>query len=200
VQYADPEGRRYISASEAKFIKEVLGDIGIKATKDAIVFSISGNRAGSTNIAYFGQIWLSKGISSNPLASKEGRNTFIHEVFHQIQEFFEPSGLLPNPVTGNSAMAKLIGEQWLYNDGKGEPIYDFGDYTKINLSQYSKLSDIPYYEAQAQMVGDFAELYSTAKSGGGLSDNQKTAIKDMANILNNSGFKSEAIQWVQENY
>lgn len=58
---------------------------------------------------------------------------------------------------------------------------------------------MPYYEAQAQMVGDFAELYSKAKAGEVLNGMQKKALKDAATILSNSGFESEAITWVKEN-
>ena len=49
------------------------------------------------------------------------------------------------------------------------------------------------------MVGDFAELYSRAKNGEILSENQINGLKNSAIILSNSGFKSEAIKWVNEN-
>jgi RHS repeat-associated protein len=197
IKYTDPDGRRDISAAEASFINEVLGDIGSYATRNTKIVEIPDGRAASTRLAYSGQIWLGSSIFSNPLSRSYSRNTFMHEVFHQVQHMFEPSGLIPGIVFGSSAMDKLITEQMLYGDG--EPVYDFGDFTKTDLATYSKLSDMPYYESQAQMVGDFAELYSTAKGGGTLSPTQTKAIKDMARILSNSGFNTEAVKWVGEN-
>jgi hypothetical protein len=57
-----------------------------------------------------------------------------------------------------------------------------------------------YYESQAQMVGDFAEMYYDGRYGSGLTASDKTKIKEMSRILEASGIKTEATKWVQENY
>lgn len=196
VRYIDPDGRTPLSSSEIKYIKEILGDIGKIATENAHIISIKPERAASTPLFYLRQIWLPSDICNNPLSSYEGKNTLIHESFHQVQYLFEPGGC--TMVTGPSAFQILISEQGLYSLG-GIDVYSYGDYTVTDLSQYKTLSDIPYYEAQAQMVGDFAELYSRAKNGEKLSENQINGLKNSAIILSNSGFKSEAIKWVNEN-
>lgn len=73
-------------------------------------------------------------------------------------------------------------------------------YITTDLSKYTTLSDIQYCEAQAELVGNFAELYSKAKDGYNLSNKQKKAILNSAKILSNSGLNSEAIQWVIEKF
>ena len=74
-------------------------------------------------------------------------------------------------------------------------VYNYGD-----LSQYNTLSDFPYLESQAEMVGDFAFFYYQERYGIGVENNDKKRIKQMAKILKNSGYKSEAIKWVLERY
>ena len=113
-----------------------------------------------------------------------------------MQYLFESGG--STLVNGPSAFQTLLFEQGLYSL-RNIDVYSYGDYREIDLSLYDTLSDIPYYEAQAQMVGDFAELYSSAKDGKYLTDKQKAALKEAARILSNSGFDSEAIKWVQTN-
>ena len=78
--------------------------------------------------------------------------------------------------------------------GKGY-VYKYGD-----LSQYNTLSDFPYLESQAEMVGDFAYFYYQERYGIGIENEQKVNMKRMAEILKNSGYKSEAIKWVLERY
>ncbi len=196
VKYTDPTGRTPLSSSEISYVKEILGDIGKIAIEKAEVIAIKPGRAASTPLFYSGQLWLPLDIYNNTLGSYDGKNTLIHESFHQVQYLFEPCGC--TMVTGPSAFQTLISEQGLYSLG-GIDVYSYGDYRLTDLSQYSMLSDIPYYEAQAQMVGDFSELYSRAKNGEKLSDIQIRGLKNSAIILSNSGFNSEAIKWVKEN-
>jgi RHS repeat-associated protein len=191
VKYTDPDGRANRSQAEIKFVKELLGSLGEHIHRNSDFIEIPDGRSASTPLFYSKQIWLGASIFSNPMGSSDGRNTLIHELFHQVQYSFEPggaaSGLSP------SAFDQLIVEQGLYSMGIN--VYDYG-----NLSQYSSLSDMPYYESQAQMVGDFAELYYDGRYGGGLTSDNKMKIKEMARILDASGIKTEATKWVQKNY
>jgi hypothetical protein len=189
--YTDPDGRTDRSQAEIKFVKEVLGSLGEHIHRNSDFIKIPDGRSVSTPLFYSKQIWLGASIFSNPMGSSDGRNTLIHELFHQVQYSFEPggaaSGLSP------SAFDQLIVEQGLYS--MGIDVYDYGD-----LSQYSSLSDMTYYESQAQMAGDFAGLYYDGRYGGGLTSDNKIKIKEMARILDASGIKTEATKWVQENY
>ncbi|MCR5080411.1 MAG: hypothetical protein K6B17_03615, partial [Treponema sp.] len=196
IHYIDPDGRRNLSYEEYSFIREILGNIGTTAISNATIINSPSGRSASTHLFYSGQIWLSNDIYYNPLGSYDGKNTLIHEAFHQVQYLFNPGGC--TLVNGPSAFDYLLCEQYLYTSGKVD-VYSFGDYRITDLSQYTTLDDIEYYESQAQMVGDFAELYSFAKDGRKLSEKQSKALKDAATILSNSGFKSEAIEWVKEN-
>ena len=64
------------------------------------------------------------------------------------------------------------------------------------LSQYNKLSDFPFLEAQANMVGDFSLYYYKERYGSGMDPNLKDGFKQMAEIMKNSGIESEAVEWV----
>lgn len=84
----------------------------------------------------------------------------------------------------------------IVSDKKGKGfVYNYGE-----LSQYNSLSDFPYLESQAEMVGDFAYFYYQERYGIGIENEQKVNMKRMAEILKNSGYKSEAIKWVLERY
>ena len=206
VRYVDPDGKRDLSYSEISFIEEILGNIGKLANSNVDVVKIPkgkfyGRSASIPSLpfvplCYQKRIFLSYEIYHTPLESSKGKNTLIHESFHQVQYLLENNGC--TFVNGPDAFQNLAFEQVLYSSGKID-VYSFGDYTITDLSQYSKLSDIPYYESQAQMVGDFAQLYSLAKKGFILSNEQNKALKESARILSNSGFESEAIKWVKEN-
>ena len=65
--------------------------------------------------------------------------------------------------------------------------------------KYNKLSDIPYLEEQAKLVGIYAALYTKFRRGDKISDEARAALKDMNRILINSGIESEATKWVSEN-
>lgn len=196
IRYIDPDGKRSLSYYEKSYISEVLGNVGNYAVSNAFVINLPNGRSASTHLFYVGQIWLSNDIYSNPLSTLKGRNILVHECFHQIQYLFEPGGL--TVVNGPSAFENLLYEQGLYSIGNID-VYSYGDYRSTDLSKYNSLSDMPYYESQAQMVGDFAELYYLGKKGYSLSEKQRDALKYSSRILSNSGFDSEAIKWVKEN-
>jgi hypothetical protein len=189
--YTDPDGRSPRSAAESRFVRETLGSLGEYAHRNSSFIKIPDGRAASTALLYVKQIWLGASIFSDPMKTGDGRNTLVHEVFHQVQYLLEPGGAA-NPLSP-SAFDQLVFEQGLYSLGVN--VYDYGD-----LANYSTLSDMRYYESQAQMVGDFAELYYDGRYGGGVTNSDKTKIKEMARILEASGFKTEATKWVQENY
>jgi hypothetical protein len=64
----------------------------------------------------------------------------------------------------------------------------------------NSLSDLPHYEAQASLVGDFAQHYYQARHNKEeLFFNRRGTIKNMARILENSGFITEATRWVDAN-
>jgi hypothetical protein len=122
----------------------------------------------------------------------------MEEAFHQVQMFLYPGPTLyPNIICQNynpmlGAFGNLIEEQMSY--GKGIAVYDYGD-----LSQYKTMYEMPYFESQARMVGDYAELYIKARKGISLSIEQINLLKEMNRILINTGFISQATNWVKEN-
>ena len=72
---------------------------------------------------------------------------------------------------------------------------------KYDLEKISSLSDLPYLEAQAQLVGDFAEFYYDERYSNGVKYSwNKQDMKKMAEIMKNSGYNTEAVNWVLENY
>ena len=76
-------------------------------------------------------------------------------------------------------------------------VYDYPDLTKVH---YKTLSDFPYLESQAEMIGDFSKLYYDARYGKGIKESDIGLFKRMAEIIKNSGYNSEAVKWVSENY
>jgi len=62
------------------------------------------------------------------------------------------------------------------------------------------LADMPYLEAQAEMVGKFAELYYLTNSGNGISSGEQIIIRRMAEILSAQIINSKAVEWVLKNY
>ena len=147
----------------------------------------------------------------NPMAAD--KNTFIHELYHQIQYYQNPFcqiGLI-SEFSLNEQMANkgsIIGyEAHSLHDGGmyTKPVYDGKtvenytyQYDKFNLSKYETLSDFPFYEAQAQFVGDYAELYFNARFGKLENpDEDKMRLKQMSIIMNNSGYENtEAVRWI----
>lgn len=61
---------------------------------------------------------------------------------------------------------------------------------------YHSLSDLPYLEAQAQFVGEYGSNYYGARYNNKEFD--KTYLKQMANIMSNSGYgDTEAVKWIE---
>ncbi len=203
VNYIDPDGRtersgnKYVfTRSEIKFMKEVFGYVAEYIAPSVRVICLPPGRSASTNLFYSRQIWLSAECFDNPLDSYDGINAMMHEMFHQIQYYYEPGGAFSG--LDPSAFERLVAEQVVYSVSKID-VYSYGDYEKTDLSQYKTLFDMPYYEAQAQLAGNFAALYKMAKDKQELSKEELEALKVSAEILSNSGFSSEAIKWVKEN-
>jgi len=122
------------------------------------------------------------------MGSNYGRNSLIHEAFHQVQYSSK-----------NGAFLKLVEEQILKIFGKD--VYASGNYKITSIAQYSDLDSMSYLEAQAQMVGDFGELYYTAKyTTTPLSQIKKDALQEMSRIMKASGYESEATRWVDANF
>jgi len=160
-----------------------------------------------------GVILLTSDIYSRPMASDYGRKTFIHELFHQIQYANNPKAVkitpknihrlpLPNNISFKivGAFPELISEFKLNMEmsiefGKENYTYDYG-----NLFKIEKISDLQYLESQAELVGDFAQYYYNERYSSGIYLHQQIDMKRMAEILKNSGFNTEAVQWVLENY
>jgi hypothetical protein len=202
INLIDPDGERDISVAEAAFIREILGDVGTMATRRTKIYISPNGRGASLRSFYSGQIYLEQSHFVAPLSSYEGKEELLHEVYHQVQEMFEPGGIFFGmSLTGpTSAVDKLDYEQGLYNSGIN--VYAAGDYTAVgtDLSKHSSLSQLPYYESQAELVGKFASLYSRAKDGTVLNTYEKQSLKNMARIMSNSGIDSEATRWVKENF
>ena len=70
-------------------------------------------------------------------------------------------------------------------------------YSLNNIDDIDDLSDIPYLEAQAQFVGNFAELYYKIRYEDS-SIGMKQLVK-MNQIIENSGIYSEVTKWIDEN-
>ncbi|WP_253687454.1 MULTISPECIES: RHS repeat-associated core domain-containing protein [unclassified Treponema] len=198
VKYTDPDGRksRSISSNELSYIEEILGTIGKNINNNVTIKSSPIN--GSASLAWK-TIYLDKEIFNNPLASDHGKKTLIHEAFHQVQYFFDSAGagIIPLPKLFPSAWDRLVINERIYS--LFSDVYKSGDYELTDISKYNKLSDIPYLEGQAQLVGIYAALYTKFRRGDKMSDKDRAALKDMNRILINSGITSEATKWVSEN-
>ena len=196
--YIDPDGRksRPISSNELSYIKEILGTIGKNINDNVTIKSSPIN--GSVSLAWK-TIYLDKAIFDNPLASDHGKETLIHEAFHQVQYFFDSAGagIIPLPKLFPSAWDRLAINERIYS--LFSDVYKSGDYELTDISKYNKLSDIPYLEGQAKLVGIYAALYTKFRRGDKMSDEARAALKDMNRILINSGIESEATKWVSEN-
>ena len=218
VRYIDPDGRETFEIThcipgfnfERKFVQQVLGEIGTWIYDNAIIWPLAvDGRSGSfplMNIAYDPK------VAANPIL--EDKNTFIHEIYHQIQYLTIPNAFftLIDEFELNEQMAKygnLIG----YEAGQSannilgctliKPVYD--GKTVINytyqydksLKNYTSLKDLPFLESQAQFVGDYAEEYYKARYGEGLNAEASALLKRRAEIMSNSGYKyTEAVKWI----
>lgn len=191
---------RRINNIELDFIKEIFGNIGLQAVKKSTIFKLPANinaEGAAWNLSFKGLIWVKENIYNNSLQSADDRDTFIHEVFHQIQYYLTPGITnIPNPVQGTGAFDNLINEQLIYDEHekRGIDVYNYN-----NLKNYNKLSDLPFLESQAKMVGNFAGLYYRARYGSGIIADEKETARKMAELLRASNYNSEAIRWVLQN-
>jgi len=203
----DPEPLRYVAPSvtrgrfrrrtrdrahrdaELAFAREVLGPIGERAYKNSVIrrFRSDFNQNSGLSISLFGvgKIWLGKNQYDNPMSTAWGRNLFIHELFHQVQYI---KGVLVTRLAWEVARHHLPGSFDAY-------AYDLS---------VNELSDLPNYEAQASLVGDFAEDYHALRHGRNfhfLPSNprrirNRDTIMRMTQILENSGFITEATRYI----
>ncbi len=218
VKYTDPDGRsdyerkekpQFVKKTEhAEFLQFLLGDAGSKAYWNASIFTTSGDRSGS----FIGDIiFYEESVVINPFENRKTVNTFVHEIWHQVQYDTDPKifsklvdefvlnervgkfGLKPdikfydtNSIMGGSFSITPVG-----------PIKGFTYiYNEYTLSDLMTLSDLPYYEAQAQFVGDFGSLVYEGYYNNGLDKHQKDLLKQMATIMKNSGYDTGAVKWV----
>jgi len=92
---------------------------------------------------------------------------------------------------GAKGVTRLAWEVARHNLPGSFNAYDYD----LNVSQ---LSDLPNYEAQAELVGDFADFYYRRRKGSpsDLSTRQRNVTREGSRILENSGFITEATRWV----
>lgn len=215
VKYIDPDGRIYKNEFEAIFVEQVLGEEGLAVYYCSNFLPWAPEDCGiSLPILLFMFIAYDKATYDNPILNN--KNTFIHEIFYQIQYFSDPKAFvkLVGEFFLDEQMAKkgrLIGYETHYLQDNGgmytTPVYDGNtvsryvyQYEKFNLTKYKTLSDLPFYESQAQFVGDYAELYFDARFGGGLHTYNQYILKQMARIMKNSGYEeTEAVKWIESN-
>ena len=215
VKYIDPDGRIYKNEFEAIFVEQVLGEEGLAVYYCSNFLPWAPEDCGiSLPILPFMFIAYDKATYDNPILNN--KNTFIHEIFHQIQYFSDPKAFvkLVGEFFLDEQMAKkgrLIGYETHYLQGNGgmytTPVYDGNtvsryvyQYEKFNLTKYKTLSDLPFYESQAQFVGDYADLYYEARYDEGLNSYDQYILKQMARIMKNSGYEeTEAVKWIESN-
>ncbi len=215
VKYIDPDGRIYKNEFEAIFVEQVLGEEGLAVYYCSNFLPWAPEDCGiSLPILPFMFIAYDKATYDNPILNN--KNTFIHEIFHQIQYFSDPKAFvkLVGEFFLDEQMAKkgrLIGYETHYFQGNGgmytTPVYDGNtvsryvyQYEKFNLTKYKTLSDLPFYESQAQFVGDYADLYYEARYDEGLNSYDQYILKQMARIMKNSGYEeTEAVKWIESN-
>ncbi len=214
VNYVDPDGRVLNSIFEKQFVQEVLGEKWLDVYEKTLYISVPEGRSGSFPIMQ-GVIFYSKDVYDDPMNSGErGINTFIHEIYHQVQyctdlcafpnlikEFFINEDVAKNGVflgyeytSANNFIGTSIKK--IYD---GNPVMNYVyNYDTDNLSKYTSLKDLPFYESRAEFVGDFAEMYYKVRYLNELSYGKE--LKQMAEILKNSGFNTEAVIWAQERF
>ena len=211
VKYVDPDGRMYNNPFEKEFVYQVLGAVGVFVYNSSIILPVPNIWRSGSFIG--GLVFYNWNTFVNPMAND--KNTFIHELFHQIQYNLD-FGAFPKLIQEyalNNQMAEngsIIGTEKCYRpdgsyyykyiyDGKTIDNYTY-QYSNSNLSEYKTLSDLPFYEAQAHFVGDYAELYFKARFGNGIDSYNQYKLKQMARIMKNSGYEeTEAVKWIESN-
>ena len=211
VRYIDPDGRMYKNPFEKEFVCQVLGSKGVNAYEHSWKFSISDKyRSGSL---IFGFVFYESDVYDNPMEKGKNVNTFIHELFHQVQ-YGSDIGAFPELILeyclnkDKAEYGSIIGIETCYDfngssyikyvyDSKPVDNYTY-QYESWNLSKYNTLSDLPFLESQAQFVGDYAELYFEARFGNGIGTYTQYKLKQMARIMKNSGYEdTEAVRWIE---
>ncbi len=177
-----PDLKNYRNPKELIFAREVLGELGEEAYKKTKIESLNfpGQEEHGFSPPVLGTLFLGKNFFKDPMSEPEGRDLFIHELFHQVQYMREPI----------SASSNLIREVTMKY-----PYY----YDKDNMEKYMDLKDFPHYESQAQMVGEFAEYYYSIRYNNYDDSNYIELLKNMARIMETSGFISEATAWIKAN-
>jgi RHS repeat-associated protein len=198
VKYIDPDGLspRPLTLHEQEYVFEILGtylfDRGIKVDN----FGSNGSISLPWSNIYIDNSRLP------PLDNARNKGNFIHEIFHQYQYSKHPVraavGLFFEMIS-NEIVRKITPPEKKVGYSIDNTSYRLGDYRHANalLNSYQTLDDIPK-EAQAELVGNFAELYSLLKDGRNLNDRQANAIRQSARIMKNSGINSYAVEYVNE--
>ena len=147
VKYIDPDGRIYKNEFEAIFVEQVLGEEGLAVYYCSNFLPWAPEDCGiSLPILPFMFIAYDKATYDNPILNN--KNTFIHEIFHQIQYFSDPKAFvkLVGEFFLDEQMAKkgrLIGYETHYFQGNGgmytTPVYD-GNTVSRYVYQYEKFN------------------------------------------------------------
>ena len=226
VRYIDPDGKRDMTAFEKKFATEILGKYAPLDTKIYSNIANIGSFSSPTGFIIISKDYYSDSFSDSRTLSNMMHELF-HQVQYNENPFslHEFSAYLEIQVGLSSSNNKIIlhasveaeaqlkfdlgafsslageffvdGYMKIKSDGKiRNYVYRYGD-----IGQYNILSDFPYLESQASMVEQFSKLYYLSRHKGlNLDESQIQQMKKMAQILENSGIKSEATRWILENY
>ena len=137
-------------------------------------------------------------------SASNGRNAFGSEIGTRYR-YIDDTPLVPmteaGKANGSNAASSASAAKTRSRPNNEYVLYSFGEPVAMTDDSGTSLSDLSFYESQAQLVGDFAEYYYAERYSSGVKYAwQKNDMKKMAEILNNSGYKTEAINWVLENY
>jgi hypothetical protein len=175
-----------MTQQEAAFIYKIMG-VSLSTKTYIQEADFVGNSAVSLPNGYASGIITFN--NQNTLRDSFSKGGLLHEWFHQYQ--YEDQAIL--------ARLNLLGEMLCNKIFGNDEGYDFGDYTMVSLSKYDTLENIPTYEGRAQLVGQFAQLYDQFEiNPDSLGTREKSALKEQARILHNSGFNSEAINKIND--
>jgi hypothetical protein len=203
------ENKRNLSNDERTLIVEIYGQDfynELMSWGEIVLINESPKDGSGGNCDEFRrEIRLQEGnYDYNPFTEFGSFNTVVHELFH-IYEFYlfmKPSLNFKQKWT----WAKTDFDRFRHDHSpENWSHYDAGDYSRLRtagLQKINELWDIETHEGQARMFGDFAQLYLSAKAGRPSftnKENRQEALYEIAGILGNAGFQSEAINWVLSN-
>jgi len=170
---------------ELSFVREVLGPIGERAYKNSKIHELTFIGQGLSLPTFSGgAIWLRSSDFEDPMKNAPGRYLLLHEVFHQVQ-YIRGVPLIE--------LVKEIVYNYLPLTGE-DIVYDY----EPDLNK-EKLSDIKFYEAQAALVGHFAQFYYELRDGKIIRNKYRNITRDACRLLKNDGFITEATRWVDVN-